>query len=158
MTDKCKRDLAPEHFFYEMRDTFMFQIHRIQKMVFRRGNHLIQEQQLPLQLEQCPILLTVNALEGLSQQEIADITQRDKSSIQRTLVALERKGLLRVVQDPSDKRRNLIYTTDEGKTISLKLKKLFKQVEQDVFAILSTEEQQRAILNIKGIADRLEQA
>jgi len=139
-----------------MRDTFFFQIHRIQKTMFRRGNQIFQDEKIPLQLEQFPILLTAYALDGLSQQEIADITQRDKSSIQRTLVLLEKKGLVRIEQDANDKRRNLIYVTDGGRFLAEKIKQLMRRVESETFSVLAEDEKRIAIYNMKEIADKLE--
>lgn len=139
-----------------MRDTLFFQIHRIQKSMFRKGNQIFQEAKIPLQLEQFPILLAAYAHDGLSQQEIADITHRDKSSIQRTLGTLERKGFLKIMQDANDKRRNLVYVTDAGKYMSESIKDLMKRMEEETFKVLETEERQEAIANMKRIADRLE--
>jgi DNA-binding MarR family transcriptional regulator len=158
MNTESKREQLSEKLFAEMRDTFFFQIHRIQKVMFRRGNQIFQDEKVPLQLEQFPILLTAYALEGQSQQEIADITNRDKSSIQRTLVALERKGLVNIVQDPNDKRRNLIYVTDGGKYMAEKIKSLMKRAEQETFAVLGDDDREAAIAAIKDVADKLEKS
>lgn len=148
--------MISEKFFAEMRDTFFFQIHRIQKVIFRRGNHIFQEAKVPLQLEQFPILLTAHAMEGMSQQEIADVTHRDKSSIQRTLGTLEKKGLIKIVQDANDKRRNLVYVTEGGKFLAEKIKELMKRAEQEAFSVLDPEERENAIANMKEVADKLE--
>jgi len=156
MNSEIKREELMEKFFAEMRDTFFFQIHRIQKSVFRRGNQIFQDEKVPLHLEQFPILLTAHAMEGLSQTDIADITHRDKSSIQRTLATLERKGLVKIVQDANDKRRNLIYVTDGGKFLAEKIKQLMKRAEEETFAVLSEDERNAAIISMKEIADKLE--
>ena len=155
MISEERREQLNEKFFAEMRDTFFFQVHRIQKQVFRIGNRIFQEAKIPLQWEQFPMLLTVHAMEGLSQQEIADITHRDKSSIQRTLVALEKKGFLNISQDAADKRRNVVYATDAGKYMAEKIKDLMKKTETETFSVLSNEERTTAIVNMKELADKL---
>jgi len=53
----------------------------------------------------------------MSQQEIANLLQKDKSGIQRTIKTLERDGYLRVQQDDIDRRKNLIQLTAAGKHI-----------------------------------------
>jgi DNA-binding MarR family transcriptional regulator len=156
MEKEKTQELISERFFAEMKDTFFFQIHRIQKAIFRKGNQIFQEANVTLQMEQFPILLSAHAVEGMSQQEIADVTRRDKSSIQRTLVALEKKGLLEIRQDATDKRRNLVYVTKEGKALAVKIKKLLKKSEEAAFAILSDEERKSAITTLKEVADKLE--
>ena len=156
MSEKNRENIISEKLFAEMRDTIFFQVHRIQKAIFRKGNHLFQEQKIPLQLEQFPILLTVHTLEGLSQKDIAEITHRDKSSIQRTLVVLEKRGFIRVVQDAADKRRNLVFVTDAGRYVAENIKEIMKQTEKETFSIFSESERAVAIKNIKEIADKLE--
>lgn len=146
-----------ESFFAEMKDTFFFQIHRIQKTIFRKGNQMFQEAKIDLQVEQFPILVSVAALDGVSQQKIAEVTRRDKSSIQRTLVALEKKGLVTVEQDTEDKRRNLVYATQDGKLLAVKLKKILKKAEEEVFKVITEDEKQAAMRSLKDVANKLEQ-
>lgn len=156
MNTDNKREIITEKLFAEMRDTLFFQIHRIQKSMFRKGNQIFQEAKIPLQLEQFPILMTAYAHDALSQQEIAELTHRDKSSIQRTLVTLERKGFVKIVQDANDKRRNLVHVTDAGKYMAERIKELMKRIEQETFKILEEQERKEAIDNMKRIADKLE--
>ncbi len=152
-----KREAMGEKFFGEMKDTFFFQVHRIQKLLFRRWQQMFQEASIPIQLEQFPILLTIYAHDKLSQQEIADITQRDKSSIQRSLVTLERKGMLRITPDENDKRKNLVSITEAGTYLSVQIREILRQAEAETFAIFSESERATAIEGIKAIADKLEQ-
>lgn len=158
MNTHLKREEMADKFFAEMQDTFFFQIHRIQKMVIRRGNQIFQDEKIPLHLEQFPILLTAYAMDGMSQTEIAEITHRDKSSVQRTLATLQRKGLLTIEQDAGDKRRNMVYLTDGGKFLANRIKQLMKRAEQETFAALTAEERTIAIYNMKEVADKLEKA
>lgn len=153
--DKENKEITDD-FFAEIKDTFFFQIHRIQKTIFRKGNQMFQDAEIGLQVEQFPILMVAAAYDGLSQQEIADITRRDKSSIQRTVVALVKKNLLKVSQDADDKRRNMVYATEEGKLLSKRIKKLIKKAEDEAFSVLPEEEKQSAIKSLKEVADKLE--
>ena len=47
----------------------------------------------------------------LSQQQIADITMRDKNSIVKLIDGLESRNLVRRISNPSDRRQNLIKVT-----------------------------------------------
>ncbi len=156
MEKETKQHLISERFFAEMKDTFFFQAQRIKRVIFRTAKQLMKEENIDLKVDQFPILLTVHALEGMSQQEIADITERDKSSAQRTLVSLEKNGLVKIIQDDNDKRKNLVYLTEEGKSLAKKIKILFKQAEQQTFAILTEKERNEALVHIKEVADKLE--
>jgi MarR family transcriptional regulator for hemolysin len=61
------------------------------------------------------ILLAVYYKSDLIQQDIAEIVKKDKSSVLRYIDNLEKKGLLQRTNAATDRRRNIINITDEGK-------------------------------------------
>ena len=128
----------------------------MQKAFFRHGNHLMKEAGISLQLEQFPVLLSVHAMKSLSQQEIADVILRDKSSVQRSLTALQRKGLLTVAQDATDKRKHIVTVTPEGTALAKKMKLLMRRADEEAFAAFSGDERAKAIQAMRDIADKLE--
>jgi|GEM_PF-719300 DNA-binding MarR family transcriptional regulator len=156
---KNKCDSAPahwEHFFSEMNDTLIFQMHRIHCVMFRVANSLIQEASVPVKMEQLPILLCIYNCGSVSQQEVADQVHRDKSSVQRTVVALEKKGLISISQDKKDKRKNILRTTETGSFVATQIKDILKQVEEEIFSAFDSEDKMNTISAIKGTADKLE--
>ena len=79
--------------------------------VFRKGGFQLSPEQF----------LVMDTLwdEGvLTQQQIADITMRDKNSIVKLIDGLESRKLVRRVSNPKDRRQNLIKVTEQ----SLKIK------------------------------------
>ena len=52
--------------------------------------------------------------QSLSQQNIADIIQKDKNSVTKIIDSLEKKQLVRRVMDQKDRRINKIELTDEA--------------------------------------------
>jgi len=52
--------------------------------------------------------------DGVNQQEIADLTLRDKSSMTYLLDNLVKRKLVRRLEDENDRRNKLIYLTNEG--------------------------------------------
>ncbi len=145
-----------ESFFSELNDTFFFQIHRIQKSLFRHTNRLMHESGIDLQVEQFPVLMTVSALKSVSQREIAELTMRDKSSIQRSVTTLQRKGLIDVVQDGEDKRKHVVTLTAAGNAIAKKVRTALRDSEDGVFSHMSKAERETAILSAKSLADQLD--
>ncbi|MCI0921630.1 MarR family transcriptional regulator [Sphingobacterium rhinopitheci] len=65
--------------------------------------------------EQWSIMYHLWQEEGLTQQELAHFTYRDKPSITRLINNLEKLGLVIRVNDKQDRRSNLIYLTKEGR-------------------------------------------
>jgi DNA-binding MarR family transcriptional regulator len=84
------------------------------------------------------ILTLVYFMNGVSQQEIAEIAKNDKSAVLRHIDLLETQGLVERRGDASDRRKNLIVITDKGKILTKKIideeKKLFKTLSQGVSA------------------------
>ena len=57
----------------------------------------------------------------LTQQQIADITMRDKNSIVKLIDGLERRELVRRASNPDDRRQNLIEVTEYSLSIKEKV-------------------------------------
>lgn len=153
-----KREVVEQQFFEELKDTFFFQLHRVQKAFFKQSNRLVDGLGMNLQMEQFPILMTVYALKSVSQREIADMTMRDKSSVQRSVTALQRKGLLTVEQDAADKRKNIVTLTAEGSALAKKIKQLIRKAEENIFVDFSEEERSKAFGSIRDLANKLSPA
>lgn len=139
----------------EISNSFFFQIHRIKRTIFRHTNTLMTEAGITLQQEQLPLLMILQR-KSMSQRELSDITMRDKSSILRSVNALEKKALVEVEKDKGDKRKNIVTLTDEGINLAKSIRSLMKKSEDEVLAVFSTTEKAAALETIRGFADKLE--
>lgn len=139
----------------EISDSFFFQIHRIKRAIFRRTNALMTEAGITLQLEQLPLLMILNQ-KSLSQRELSDKTMRDKSSILRSINALEKKNLVEVVKDKTDKRKNIVSLTNEGSTLAKNIRSLMKRAEEEVMSVFTPKERIEALNAVRFYADKLE--
>ena len=77
--------------------------------------------------EQWKILITLWFEDGLTQQQLAEKTHKNKVSIVKLIDGLERRGLVSRHPEPRDRRINRIFLTPRGKTIQGKMIKLAKQ-------------------------------
>lgn len=150
------KDISDSPLFDDLRGTLHFQLHRIQKAMFRNGNHMMQKSDIPLQMEQLPVLMVICAKKELSQQEVADILGRDKSSVMRSITTMVKKGLVIVSQDVNDKRRNNLIPTKNGIALANKLKNIAKEAEAEAFKAFSVEEKDTMLKALMDIADKLE--
>ncbi|MDH7464245.1 MarR family transcriptional regulator [Chitinophagaceae bacterium 26-R-25] len=150
------KDISDSPLFDDLRGTLHFQLHRIQKAMFRNGNHMMQKSDIPLQMEQLPVLMVICAKKELSQQEVADILGRDKSSVMRSITTMVKKGLVTVSQDVNDKRRNNLIPTKNGIALANKLKNIAKEAEAEAFKAFSVEEKDTMLKALMDIADKLE--
>ncbi|RKR04625.1 MarR family transcriptional regulator [Flavobacterium sp. 90] len=139
----------------EISDSFFFQIHRMKRTIFRRTNALMNEAGINLQLEQLPLIMILQR-KNLSQRELSDMTMRDKSSILRSINALEKKALVEVQKDKDDKRKNVVSLTEEGINLAKNIRTLMKKSEDEVLSVFSAEERIEALETIRGYADKLD--
>ncbi|MFD1145267.1 MarR family winged helix-turn-helix transcriptional regulator [Larkinella insperata] len=131
-----------EKIFSQMSQFVVFNITHVSHIFAKKTNRDLAKSGISLQLEQLPVLFVVScSTDGsLSQQDIANLLQKDKSGIQRSIRTLERDGYLRVTPDVTDRRKNLIQMTPAGKTIINKVMETAKQLDEEVTSQLEPEE------------------
>ena len=139
----------------EISNSFFFQIHRIKRTIFRHTNTLMNEAGISLQQEQLPLIMILQR-KSMSQRELSDITMRDKSSILRSVNALEKKSLVEIQKDEEDKRKNIVSLTAEGFIMAKSIRLLMRKSEDEVLAVFSDQERTEALETIKGFADKLD--
>ena len=150
-----KKNTDFDAFKEEISNSFFFQIHRMKRTIFRHTNDLMTEAGIYLQLEQLPLIMILQR-KNLSQRELSDMTMRDKSSILRSINALEKKALVEVQKDEVDKRKNIVSLTEEGITLAKNIRLLMKKAEDEVMAVFSAQERAEALETIRGYADKLD--
>src|SRR6185295_11468461 len=79
-----------------------------------------KKQRIPVTVEQFSILVLLFYKNGINQQEISVLLNRDKTTIARVIVNMERNNLIVRMTDRSDNRGKLIYLTDEGERVQKK--------------------------------------
>lgn len=83
---------------------------RIKKCFFDK----LQENGINITPEQYLVMDILWEKPSISQQNIADIIQKDKNSVTKIIDSLEKKNLVIRVVDKNDRRINKIELTDEG--------------------------------------------
>ena len=74
----------------------------------------LQQNGINVTPEQYLVLDILWEKQSLSQQNIADIIQKDKNSVTKIIDSLEKKNLVNRVEDKKDRRINKIELTQEG--------------------------------------------
>lgn len=125
---------------------------------------ILSRQHIQVKLKEHGISLTFEMLEvmgclwrkdGVNQQEIADYTLRDKSSMTYLLDNLTRRGLVTRVEDENDRRNKLIYLTGEGKKLKDKLYPWAIEVYEVASAGIERPALEQAMTIINQMAARL---
>lgn len=81
----------------------------------------IKESGINLTFEMLEIMACLWNKDGINQQEIADITIKDKSSMTYLVDNLVKRNMVARMPDENDRRNNLIFLTKEGKLLQKKL-------------------------------------
>ncbi len=111
----------------------------------------LQNAGLDLSKEQMIVLKKLHDKDGLAQNDLAFLTLRNKSSLTRLLVKMEKKGFINRQQSEDDKRSNHVYLTDSGKEIYKKTRPLIKNIITTMEQNLSAVEKQQIIQVLKKI-------
>jgi len=72
---------------------------------------------IDLTFEMLQVLACLWQQDGINQQELADLTVKDKASMTYLLDNIARRGLVYRQEDSVDRRNKLIYLTEEGKAM-----------------------------------------
>jgi len=83
----------------------------------KKLNKLLEESNAGITSDQFRLLTTLWKKDGLTQQQLANTTGRDRAGITRMIDILEDQGLLTRIPDKDDRRINLIYLTKKGKAL-----------------------------------------
>jgi len=74
--------------------------------------------------------------DGVNQQEIANITVKDKASITYIIDNLTKRGLVTRLEDANDRRNKLILLTEHGKLLQTKVQpfinEMYEAAEKDL--------------------------
>lgn len=82
-----------------------------------------------INVEQFVLLNILRANDGMNQQSLARVLDKDKTTIARLVSKMEKNNLLLRVHSRDDKRANNIYITNYGKEVLLELGPITKQVQ-----------------------------
>lgn len=98
----------------------------------------IKEHGPGISVEMLEIMACLWRKDGINQQEIADITIKDKSSITHLINQLVKRSLVSRVEDERDRRNRLIYLTKTGRQLQKKLypwvMEIYKQAAKGIRA------------------------
>uniref|UniRef100_A0A7C3SNG1 MarR family transcriptional regulator n=1 Tax=Dictyoglomus turgidum TaxID=513050 RepID=A0A7C3SNG1_9BACT len=139
--------------FYGKEETLYGLFKDVIKEHFRRREKLLSD--LKLYRGQAPVLLLLSERNGLTQKEIAEELKIKPSTVTLILRRMRKRGLISSVRDERDKRYTKIYLTEEGKKFICKLKRVFKQLEEECFKDFSEEEKKLLIDFFRRIRDNL---
>lgn len=104
---------------------------------------------------ECPILLQLYRLDGITQEEIVHYQSLDKSGVTRTVQSLERKGFIRREKDEKDQRCKRIFLTEEGWKVQPVIYKVLEEWNQKMTQNFSSEDEDEIIHYLEQMVDNV---
>jgi len=136
----------------------VFNLNRVGHQLARFTNRELAKLGYPLQMEQLPVLVIAyfSEQELPTQQEIANLLQRNKAGILRSVRSLERDGYLRIVDDAADRRKNLIALTPAGRLVVEKIMESAALLDGQITNQLTEEENKTLMKLLRKVSSVLE--
>ncbi len=109
-------------------------------------NKLLREGECGITNEQWLVLKVIDINPGVSQTQIAEKSQKDKTNITRILDLLEKSACIERRKDDKDRRMYRIHITEQGKKVLEKVDPITQQTE-DICTRSLTPEQLKALID-----------
>lgn len=122
-----------------LRETFLYQLFAAKKKLVQAVKQDFKE--VSITDENYITLCFIHENPGISQTALADLNQKDRNVIVRTIDKLEKMDLVHRVRDEKDRRSFLLYATEDGENIIKKYWSIIIKRQEEAFCNLSEEEQ-----------------
>ena len=101
------------------------------------------------------LLRVLTRNDGIPQNDLAFITNRDKTSLTRLIHTMERKKFVFRKSSMEDKRINLVFITKQGKQVLKDANPALRKINAQVHQNLSGEEIESTIETLKKIGENI---
>ena len=105
--------------------------------------------------EQWAVLSSLWKKNGQTQQELADIANKNKASITHLIDNLEKRKLVERQVDESDRRNKLVYLTEEGTDLQESLTKVVSKTMKQITANVDKKELKQCRKALKKMVDTM---
>ncbi len=110
---------------------------------------------IDLTREQWVFLIKLHQKDGIPQNELAFITERDKTSLTRLVKTMERKELIKRKIAETDKRSKIVCLTDKGRDVYIKSKPIMQQAIKNLQNGLTEEEINNTINTLRKFQENI---
>jgi len=93
--------------------------------------------------------------DGLTQSKLADLMEIERPSLGRLLDRLETKGWVRREVDPSDRRVNHVYLTNDVEPVMIEMRRHAASIRSDALAGLSVQQRELFVDTLLAIKRNL---
>ena len=113
---------------------------KVSAAINRRLIRNFRENDLEITPEQWTVLLFLWEKDGVSQQELCNVTFKDKPSMTRLIDNMERQNLVVRIASKSDRRTNLVYLTRQGRELETRARTVANRTLKEALDGISIDE------------------
>ncbi|GAB5464952.1 MAG: hypothetical protein Kapaf2KO_03880 [Candidatus Kapaibacteriales bacterium] len=116
---------------YKLEESFGYLTGNAYRAINRRLKALFESEGHPITVEQFGVLVHLWEMDGICQNEISEILDKDKHNISRIVGKLEASGYLEKIGHQDDNRKKVLVLTEKGKCLEKGTKKLALKVYEE---------------------------
>lgn len=118
-------------------------------------NKLLKQEKCGITNEQWLVLKVIDANPEMTQTEIAEKSQKDKTNITRIIDLLEKNGFVVRRRDEIDRRMYRICATEDGKKVLKSVNPITQKTEEICNQALSQEQVKEIIISLDAVCDSI---
>ena len=120
-----------------MKNDILYTIYFADRTVHRTLLNTFRKEGFGISPEQWLIIAFLFHESVRNQQDIANLTGKDKTTITRALEVLIKEGLVRRKVDPEDKRANIVTLTSKGTKLCEKILPVYEKKRAEILKVFS---------------------
>jgi DNA-binding MarR family transcriptional regulator len=126
------------------------------RMIDNYFNNYFKHHGIDITKEQWILLMILSAHNGKSQNSIACLSHRDKTSLTRIINTLEHKNLIARLPSKEDKRINLLFVTTKGEQLIKETESHKDQILNELEKGISPSEIEQLVVTLKKIQTNMQ--
>lgn len=126
------------------------------RMAFRQSiQRVLKASNIDMTFEMLQVMHCLWINQGISQQNLAEQTAKDKACLTNLINNLEKKGWVIRRADSEDKRSRLVYLTEPGEELTLKVNPLIKSIYNEIELKMSAKQIQSCFNSMNKVFEIL---
>ncbi|MCP5061947.1 MAG: MarR family transcriptional regulator [Ignavibacteriae bacterium] len=122
----------PKKIKYNFNDSFGFIVVKTGRLIENRLRYNFEDENISITPQQWSVLTYLWNEDGISQQKIANVFSKDKTSMTRLLNNMEKNGFIIRQQGVKDKRNKNIFLTERSKELKEKSIKVAEETLAEI--------------------------
>ena len=114
-------------------------IYQADRALHHNINLSLQRAGIPIIIEQWAVMRELFNKNKLTQQELANITRKDKTTLTRLIDTLEKNGWVKRIADPLDRRKKLVCYTEKAVNNKEKIIRILRENNKKALKNVSDE-------------------